>query len=66
MNALITGAAGFLGAALARRLASRGDSVTCLVRERGSPPDPAPVGPPAAGASDRESPWGAPPGPSGG
>ena len=32
MNALITGANGFLGAWLARALAARGDTVTCLLR----------------------------------
>ena len=38
MRALITGANGFLGAHLARRLAQRGDTVRCLVR-RGSGAD---------------------------
>ncbi len=36
MRALITGANGFLGAHLARRLAQRGDVVRCLVRRSGS------------------------------
>ncbi|QYG91125.1 hypothetical protein HC251_00870 [Iamia sp. SCSIO 61187] len=34
--------------------------------ERDRPTDPTPGGPPAARVADRESPWGAPPGPSGG
>ncbi len=34
MRILITGANGFLGAWLARRLAARGDDVRCLVREK--------------------------------
>ncbi|MFY2556733.1 NAD-dependent epimerase/dehydratase family protein [Corallococcus terminator] len=35
MRALITGAGGFLGIWLARALAARGDTVTCLLRPRG-------------------------------
>jgi dihydroflavonol-4-reductase len=35
MKALITGAGGFLGAWLAKALAARGDSVTCLLRPGG-------------------------------
>ncbi len=44
MKAFITGASGFIGGYLARRLAERGDTVVCLVRDPSKSPDLAKIG----------------------